>query len=132
VELLRRAIHLRNEYNFDEFDTVVDSILLEAGAAEPLQAARYLTAQFYEEEYSLHHRRLILTALVNIALRVSGRDSSSLQTDKPAHTTAKRIAQEPAAPLPSAEEIIQARLAKKTRRFASATRLPPQGTAGKW
>eukprot|EP00045_Choanoeca_perplexa_P008249 m.76014 g.76014 ORF g.76014 m.76014 type:complete len:777 (-) comp14418_c0_seq1:86-2416(-) len=126
VELLRRAILLTNEYNFDEFDTLIDDILLETGSAEPLQAARYLTAQFYEEEYSLHHRRLILTALVNIALRVSGRNPKTTQAVST--SPGEHPPQDHDAPVQTADQIIQARLAKKTRRFASKTRPAPEGT----
>eukprot|EP00730_Choanoeca_flexa_P007350 TRINITY_DN12319_c0_g1_i11.p1 TRINITY_DN12319_c0_g1~~TRINITY_DN12319_c0_g1_i11.p1 ORF type:complete len:799 (+),score=192.25 TRINITY_DN12319_c0_g1_i11:230-2626(+) len=133
VELLRRAIHMQNEYNYEHFDSIIQRILLEVGSAHPLATARYLTSQFYVEEYSLHHRRLMLQALVGVALRVSGRDketgepSSASMTSKPEGSVEDGERSEK--PAESAEAIIQARLAKKTRRFGSKPPPVDQGTA---
>ncbi|EGD80552.1 hypothetical protein PTSG_11688 [Salpingoeca rosetta] len=122
VPALRRLLIADNEFQLPDFEQNRTQALIGVVYHCPHASAAFLIEQFYTTELSLGHRRLILNTLVLGAVRLSGRNPTAQDTTASlgvhdASTATAPKADEKDEREMTADEIVQQRLEKKTRRF---------------
>eukprot|EP00051_Salpingoeca_urceolata_P010362 m.126549 g.126549 ORF g.126549 m.126549 type:complete len:873 (-) comp16682_c0_seq4:2058-4676(-) len=130
-ELTRTLLHMSNQYNLDGFVEARQGALVAIACACPTKVARMLTREFYELDYSIGHRQDMLQTLCLAATKLSQYSGATPAATSSTSRTAAG-ADGASVGVPTPREIVEMRLAAKTRRFASPTKLAPPGRANRF
>lgn len=117
VELCRILLDLQDTFALDNFALLRISSMSALTVVDPVNVARYLTHEFYAENYSLQHRLDILDVLTSAAGVLSSveRKDENVKERKPIATNSNPGSV--AGSEGSWREIVDRRIESKTRRF---------------
>lgn len=120
VELVKVLLHLENRFGLDYFDGARTRCLIACCVLDPTKTVPFLTKQFYERNYSLSHRELILHVIREAAKELAEfSDELSRNSDKTAQTSHKTNLEEvelqPTPLIPTWKQIIANRIKAKTK-----------------
>uniref|UniRef100_A0A914VH47 Telomere length regulation protein conserved domain-containing protein n=1 Tax=Plectus sambesii TaxID=2011161 RepID=A0A914VH47_9BILA len=126
VRLCERLVFLEDRFSTKDFERHRQAALIACCANEPVAVSKFLCTQFYARNYTISQRLVILQTLASAAQELSAVDRKD---DDRSLSPSGELSVALSEALPIWRQVIDARIAKKTRHFRSVEVQVPTRTA---
>ncbi|KAG8176559.1 hypothetical protein JTE90_010770 [Oedothorax gibbosus] len=122
IEMTKVVIHLEDKYSIPDFDGMKHRILVSLTVHSPIMVSEYLASQFYEKDYNISQRLIMLDVLAQGSRILSKPLKEDPQLIQDRYSSKAKFAESVEKTWKS---IVDQRIATKTRFITKSTPKPP-------